>query len=239
MHTSPLILVPCKQGVKKSCDLLREALQRAIDGRPDVSIAEVDSPDLADAHVVALDASRDCKASEILKARRVKVQTTVYVPDLLASRRLPDPRVPLTAQWPALVNALSEALTEQVNTLLGDRLHEQEYFTAIAPVAERYRIECAATQAAGEPSETVPRPPDAQRERLVLASNRFRNQFMRCDEITPPPWLATLHDVFQDACMCMVYALQHWDRSEWRKAADYIEQAEHQAGPLLRRIKDE
>lgn len=235
MQDARLILVPCPPGKRKSCDLLREALARLVDGRPDLWVLEADHADLADqGPLLALDASRDCRAGDVLKARRIKPLATLYLPDLIAARRLLDPGRPITEQWEQLRAGVVEILREEIGKLLSLQQEEAAYFAEMLPVVRRYQKEARIVEQAGPPAAELPTPPGEQRERVVLAANRFRNIFMRCDEITPPAALATGHDIFQDACMCMVYAVQHWERGEGQKAADYLEQASHQAGPLLR-----
>jgi len=235
MERSLLILVPCAAGKRKACDLLREALQRLTDGRPDLQILEADSAELTgERPLLALDSSRECRASEALKSRRIKPLASLYLPDLIASRRLLDPAQPIASQWPRLRDGLVVIIAEEAEKILSLQREEAAYFEEMLPVVRRYQKEANLVEKAGPPSEQIPSPPEAKRERLALAANRFRNLFMRCDEITPPAALATTHDIFQDACMCLTYALQHWERGEWQKAAEYLEQASHQAGPLLR-----
>jgi hypothetical protein len=230
-----LTIVPCAPGVRKACDLLREALQRLVAARPELQVVEAEAPDLSsDRPILAIDSSRECRAGEILKARRIKPAATLYLPEQLAARRLPDPGQPITAQWDKLREGVLQAITEEVDRLLALQQEEAAYFEEMAAVIQRYLKETTVVEAAGAPSEQLPALPQAKQARVLLAANRFRNLFMRCDEITPPAALATTHDVFQDACMCMTYAVQHWERGEWQKAADYLEQAGHQAGPLLR-----
>ncbi|NIM04464.1 MAG: hypothetical protein GTO55_01050 [Armatimonadetes bacterium] len=235
MQPTSLILVPCAPGKRKSCDLLREALQQVTDGRPELQILEADSEELSsDECILALDSSPHCRASEILKSRRIKVAGALSVTELLASRRILDPGKPVESQWPQLLEGLVQALNEETDKALTLRREEAAYFKEMGPVVGRYLKETSAVEKAGPPSAELPSPSEKSQERLGLAANRFRNLFMRLDEIIPPPPLATLHDVFQDACMCMTYALQHWEREEWKKALEYLEQASHQAGPMLR-----
>ncbi len=230
-----LTVVPCAPGKRGACDLLREALERLLEGRPELQVLEADSTALTGKQaILALDSSRECRASEALKARRIKPLGCFYLPDVIASRGLLDSRQPLAAQRPRLVEGLTAALTEEIERLLVLKREEAAYFEELRPVVERYRKEAKIVEEAGPPSEEKPVPPEARKERLALAANRFRNLFMRCDEITPPAARATTHDIFQDACMCMTYALQHWERGEWQKSLEFLEQAGHQAGPLLR-----
>jgi len=230
-----LVLVPCAPGKKGACDLLREALQRLAQGRPDLQILEADSSELtADHPILALDSCRECRASETLKSRRIKPLGCLYLPEVLASRGLLDSRLPLSLQKPRLCEGLASALTEEADRLIALRRQEIAFLDELAPVVKRYRKEMKIVEEAGPPSAQIPLLPQAKKERLLLAANRFRNLFMRCDEITPPSSLATAHDLFQDACMCMTYALQHWERGEWKRALEFLEQASHQAGPLLR-----
>jgi hypothetical protein len=235
MKTRVLTLVPCTAGRRKSCDLLREALRRLAEWRADLRVVEADSQELsAHDYLLAIDSSRECRASEALKSRRIKPAAALYLPDLLASRKLLDPSRPLDSQWAELAEGLTRALEEEIQGLLSRRQEETAYFEEIWVVVQRHLKEARVVEEAGSPSEEAPYPPEEKKERLGLAANRFRNLFMRCDEITPLPAFATLHDVFQDACICMTYGIQHWERGEWKKAREYFEQASHQAGPMLR-----
>ena len=235
MQQPCLTLVPCAAGTRKSCDLLREALQQLRAARPELQVLEADAPELAGQQtILALDASRDCRASELLKSRRIKPAAVLYLPEAIAARKLLDPTKPIEAQWAGLRDGIVAIVAEKIDKLLGYLTEQAAYFQEMMPVIQRYLKELGAVETAGAPAEQQATLPATQAERLLLAANRFRNMFMRCDEITPPSDLSTMHDVFQDACMCMTYAVQHWERGEWQKALEYLEQAGHQAGPMLR-----
>jgi hypothetical protein len=235
MHPFILTLVPCAADTRKACSLLRTALRQICDDRADLRVLEADASELdVEGVILALDSSRQCKATEVLRARRLKWQAAVYVPDLLAAQRLPDPSLPLEAQEEKLIAVITAGIDAEIAHLEADHQQETAYFKEMAVVCRRYRKEAALVAQAGTPSAEQSSPPEEHKERLSLAVGRFRNIFMRCDEITPPAWLATMHDVFQDACMCMTYGIQHWERGEPDRAQEFFEQAEHQAGPMLR-----
>jgi len=229
-----VILVPCADCGRAGCRIARRAAELVVatTGEAVMRAAE-QCPRGSKSFIVAVDASSLCQASAELQKLGVRAGAVVSAPEVLSRAGLVRPGVDVQARVEELAQALAGEIKASLESVLAEVRERRHYREEMAPVMERFRGIWSKVEAMAAPNGT---PEAAERQRPELLSRRSRNLFAKLDEIVPPAQWSEPHDLFQDALLCLAYALEGWTAGEASRWEQNLEKARVQVKPLLRRL---
>jgi hypothetical protein len=213
---------------------VRRAVELVAAGNPEVKVClpEQCQPG-GKAFVVAVDASSSCQACPSLRQVGVRPAVIISAAEVLARLGLVRPGVDVCARVEELAQALAGEIRASLESVLAEVRERRRYREEMAPVMERFRGIWSKVEAMVAPNGT---PEAAERQRAELLSRRSRNLFTKFDEIVPPAQWSEPHDLFQDALLCLAYALEGWTAGDAGRWEQNLEKARVQVKPLLRRL---
>lgn len=231
----PVRLVPCADRGRAGCAIVRRAVELAAAGVPEIKIcAPEQCQPGGKAFVVAVDASDSCQAYAALREVGVRPGVIISAPEVLSRAGLVRPGVDVRANIEPLAEALAAAIRDSLTSVLAEVRERQRYQREMAPVLGRFRGIWSKVEAMTTPNGA---PEEAERQHAELLSRRSRNLFTKFDEIVPPAQWSEPHDLFQDALLCLAYALEGWTTGDAARWERNLEKARVQVKPLLRRLE--
>lgn len=230
-----VILIPCAPSGRVGCEIVRRAVELVAAGTPEAMVAAPDQcPAQGKRFIVAVDASRACRASAALENRGTRASLVISAPEVLARAGLVRPGMDLRSNIEQLSRAVSEAIQESLREVLEEARERRRYREEMEPILHRFQGLWTALEALPPPPDGVPS--EEERRRVELLGRRCRNLFTKFDEVVPPTQWAEPHDLFQDALLCMAYACEGWVSGEAARWEQNLEKARVQVHPLMRRL---
>ena len=233
-ETPDVILVPCAECARAGCRIVAEAVKLVTRTTPEIGTASpADCPRGVKQFIVAIDASSACRASQALKECGVRPSVVLSAADILADKGALKPGLDIYAHLDEFARLVADTIRDSLQDVLEEARERRRYREEMAPIIGRFRSMWPKIEALPEPNGL---PDDKQKAAVELLAKRSRNLFMKFDEVVPPAQWSEPHDLFQDALLCVAYAVEGWasgDSSRWEQN---MEKARIQIKPLLRRL---
>jgi glycerol uptake facilitator protein len=230
-----VILVPCADSGHVGCDIALRAANLLVASLEDTAIRVAsECPRGTKSFVVAIDGSSACQASATLRDCGCRPGAVVSAPSVLAQAGLVKPGVDVRAHLEECASALAAAIRDSLQAVFAEMRERRRYREEMAPIISRFQGIWDKFDALPPPNGAVA---GAEATRVELLGRRSRNLFVKFDEVLPPTEWSEAHDLFQDALLCIAYAVEGWVAGDTHRWEQNLEKARVQIKPLLKRLQ--
>lgn len=232
--TPAVLLVPCADGDRAGCRIVRYAVELVAAVTPEVMVVAPEECERGTkAFIVAVDASSSCQASADLRENGIRPAVIVDTPTVLAKAGVLTPEVDPRAHIEEFAGLVANAIRDSLAAVLEQARERRRYREEMAPIITRFDGLWQKLTALPEPNGV---PDQETAAKVELLGRRARNLFVKFDEVVPPSEWAEPHDLFQDALLCIAYATEGWTTGDHNRWEVHLEKAKVQLQPLLRRL---